>query len=113
MADTALLRDSVDRLLRETQVSSLRERRSSDRKAFVRPVKIYFGRDTAQFQRAFSKDISKIGLGLITEEEWQVGRLAVLEVHALAGPPAVLRAEVRWCEKFGRGWYLSGWHFRS
>lgn len=107
------MKEQIERLLRESLDKKLRSPRAQPRQAFVRPVTVYIGRDPGELLRAFSQDLSQEGIGLITDVAWEAGRVATLEIHSLFGPPVRLRAEVRWCEPFGTGWYISGWHFLS
>ncbi len=101
---------AIDTLLKEHQASILRERRSSDRQPFVRPVKILSLRgETAR--QGFSRDISRNGISIVLSHPIQAGMIAILEVHSLHGDPAKVRAEARWCDTFGEGWYAIGWYF--
>ncbi len=106
-----IMKEQIERLIRENQAQILRDRRAQQRQPFARPVTLYIGRNLNEPWRAFSRDLSHEGLSLISELSWEVGRVATVDIHALSGPPVRLRAEVRWSEPFGKGWYLSGWHF--
>lgn len=101
----------IDKLLLEAQRSKLSERRTEPRHAFVRPVHIYIGKEAAVL--AFSKDMSKQGIGVITDVELEVGTIAVLTIHSTSHTPVTLKCEVRWVDKFGKGWFLTGWKFIS
>ncbi len=101
----------IDQLLKENQTCVLRERRSVQRQPFARPVFIRHGRDHLEVQQAFSKDLSRAGIGIVSDTNWTVGRIAELEIHRLQNRPVRFKAEVRWCEPYGPGWYLTGWHF--
>ena len=94
------MKEQIERLLRENQAQSLRDRRAQQRQSFARPVTLYVGRDLNEPMQAFSRDLSNEGLALLTEVSWEIGRVATLDIHALSGPPVRLRAEVRWCEPF-------------
>jgi len=104
------MQDFADRLLRE-QIAVMRERRAIERKPFVRPVNVLFGPHGERQIASFSKDLSPLGIGIIGDVCWQVGQIATLEIHSLSGPPVRERCEVHWCEPYGKGWHLSGWHF--
>lgn len=104
-----LLSAAVDQLLKENQASLLRERRASSRTTFTRPVTIVAGRKPPTI--GFSRDISSQGLGVIDQIEWTKGTIAEIEIHSLFGRNVTVRAEVRWCDSFGTGWYVTGWHF--
>ena len=103
----------VDQLLRENQSALLRERRGSDRKPFVRPVKVITGRDQNESHDGFSRDISAQGIGVISRVQWQPHTIATIKIHRLRGREVAVRAEARWSEPFGDGWYSSGWSFLS
>jgi hypothetical protein len=103
------MQEEIDRLLYEIQRAKLSERRTEPRHAFVRPVQICFphGPNLA----AFSKDMSAQGIGIICNTTMTVGSLAILEIHSTQGAPLVVRSEVRWCDPYGKGWFLVGWKF--
>jgi hypothetical protein len=103
--------ETVDRLLREIEAESLRERRSVDRKPFARPLKIFIGRDRENADEAFSRDLSARAMGVISRREFQPNTIATIQIHAVTGQDLAVRAELRWCRPYGRGWYLSGWSF--
>ncbi len=103
------MQKEIDRLLLEAQRSKLTERRTEPRHPFVRPVKIHVADNEPQ--AAFAKDLSKQGIGVITEIELAVGTIAVLTIHSTTHYPVNVRCEVRWCDPFGKGWYLTGWKF--
>lgn len=100
---------AIDNLLREQQSVVLQERRVSNRQPFVRPVTIQ--RQRAPAIRAFSRDISPQGISLILDEDLQVGSVYELEIHSIGTGHHQIRAELRWCNRFGQGWYATGWFF--
>lgn len=55
--------------------------------------------------------MSALGIGIVCHAMMKVGSLATLEIHSTNGEPVILRAEVRWCDPYGIGWYLIGWKF--
>ncbi len=101
---------AVDSLLREQQATNLRERRAVDRQPFVRPLHVIPSRN-GKPQAGFSRDVSRHGISIVLHEPLNPGTIAVLQVHSLYGPPLEVRAEVRWCDPFGDGWYATGWYF--
>ena len=101
----------VDRLLMEAQRARFTERRTEPRHSFARPVHIHIGREPGVL--AFSKDMSKQGLGLITNHELAAGTVAVLKIHSTTGRPVHLKCELRWSDSYGADWYLTGWKFMS
>ena len=100
----------IDRLLRERQTTALRDRRAADRQPFVRPVQLELPRHE-KFLQGFSRDVSLRGMSLITAHPIGIGVVGVLHIHSVLGACVSLRAEARWCEDFGRDWFVSGWGF--
>jgi hypothetical protein len=101
---------NIDTLLREQQTSVLRDRRAVDRQPFVRPMQIVPSRSGKPIS-GFSRDVSRHGISIILGEPLSPGTIATLEIHRLYGAPLSIKAEVRWCDAFGEGWYCSGWYF--
>ena len=101
----------IDELLEESQAEVPDERRSVARKPFAHPVKILTGR--GETHDGCSKDISKNGISILTRFEWRQNTIATLTIHSLKGRDVTIKAEARWCQLFGEGWYLSGWRFVS
>ena len=101
----------VDQLLRENQTALLCERRANVRKPFVRPVKVVTGYDQNESHDGFSRDISAQGIGVISRVQWQPKTIATIKIHRLRGSEVAVRAEARWSEPYGDGWYLAGWLF--
>ena len=110
-AEVAVALASIQLLLKENESELLKERRSTDRKPFVRPVVIATGRNHEKLVDAFSRDISLIGIGLVSPSNLPPGTLAVLTIHSLGRQVVRVTAEVRWCQAYGDGWFLSGWSF--
>lgn len=103
---------TVRQLIKEGEAELLKERRSVDRKPFVRPVKILAGRNQEFVHEAFSRDISSIGVGIISATEFDENQLATLAIHSLEGRRDIpVRARVKWSKPYGYGWYISGWLF--
>lgn len=103
------MQEEIDRLLSEIQRSRFSERRTEPRYAFVRPIQICFPHGPRL--SAFSKDMSAQGIGVICSVAMVVGSLATLEIHSTQGEPLIVRSEVRWCDPYGKGWFLVGWKF--
>lgn len=108
MSDMAML---VESMVKE-EVAASRERRSAHRVPFVRPVIVQLDGEMQPFY-SFSKNVSSSGIGLIIRIAPPVGTGGKLSIQRLRGTPAVVRAEIRWAEPFGDGWYLTGWRFVS
>lgn len=103
---------SVECLLKENQSELLSERRSVERKPFVRPVTIRAGRDRDLVAFAFSRDISPVGIGLISQVSWKERTLARIEVLSTERSECyAVVAEVRWTKAFGDNWFYTGWKF--
>jgi len=105
------MNQDIDRLILEAQRAKYTERRTEPRHPFARPVHISV-RDQPSLL-AFSKDMSKQGIGIIANCEMEVGMIAVLSIHSTTSAPVHIKSEVRWSDKFGKGWYLTGWKFLS
>jgi hypothetical protein len=107
------MQSCIDQLLDEEDRagSSTDERRSVARTPFVRPVRIVTGRQ--ETHDGCSRDISKNGIAIMTRSEWKPSTIATLAIHSLKRRPDTVKAEVRWCQPFGEGWYVSGWRFIS
>lgn len=103
--------EAIEQLLRENQAAALRERRSVDRKPFTRPLKVVINRDQEMVHEAFSRDVSSRGIGMISRHEFQPNMVATIQIHTLNGEHIALRAQVRWCQHYGEGWFASGWIF--
>ena len=101
----------VQQLLKENQALLLRERRRANRVPFVRPVVIRPSRGTEEYH-AFSRDISPQGIGLISPVAWEPPAIVTLEIQSLNGHDVTIKAESRWCDEHGEGWYLIGFVFR-
>ncbi|MCA9148441.1 MAG: PilZ domain-containing protein, partial [Planctomycetales bacterium] len=84
--------------------------RAVDRQPFTRPVRVVMQRGELALS-GFTRDISRHGVSIILPEAVHSGMIAALEVHSLFGRSFVVRAENRWCDTFGEGWYASGWFF--
>ncbi len=103
------MQEQIDKLLMEIQRSKFTERRTEPRQPFARPVVIHLPHGPSI--RAFSKDLSAQGIGVITDTSFQPNSLATLEIHSMHGDPILLRSEARWCDAYGKGWFLVGWKF--
>lgn len=75
----------------------------------MRPVRIRIVGDEENEFLGYSKNISPVGIGLILPDEFPRGTIATLSIHSLENLHVHLRAELRWSEPFGTGWFLSGW----
>ena len=102
---------AVEKLLKENQAELLADRRSVRRTPFARPVQIASGRDRTEQHEGFSRDISAVGIGIISRVQWPERTVVRLTVHSVKGKPLVVDAEARWTQDYGLGWFLTGWAF--
>ena len=103
--------DTVTQLLKEHEFELMTERRSTNRRAFVRPLQIKSLRQESLPCQAFTRDISPEGVGIVCNLAWRPYQRATLSIHSVRGKEVVFNAEVRWCEPFGKNWYVVGWSF--
>ncbi len=106
-----MIMQTVTTLLKEHEFELMTERRSTNRRAFVRPMQITSLRQEPVQCQAFTRDISPEGIGIVCDLAWRPFQRATLSVHSLRGKDVMFNAEVRWCEPFGKNWYLVGWSF--
>lgn len=98
---------AIDRLL--ISASRPQERREAERFPFFQPVQIAInGKPSGQ--RAFSREISQSGIGLVHEGPVQAGKV-ILTIDDGSVEPAKLNVELLWCRPCGDGWYISGGRF--
>ncbi len=106
-------REVIERLLDEDRRFNMKERRSIMRQPCFRPATIMLNQLQTTPCTAFVRDISEIGIGLVHDFSATIGQLGYIGVHRVWDDPVVFRCEVRWCEKWGNGWFLSGWKILS
>jgi hypothetical protein len=61
--------------------------------------------------RAFTRNISGMGVGVVSDIKFDEGRVAYLKIHSLETKPMKFLATCRWSSNFGDGWFTSGWNF--
>lgn len=88
------------------------ENRTVHREHLVRHLRLEL-RETKQSIDAFSRNISAVGIGIITDRETDVGAIAEMEIERLKGPAVKIIAKCRWCRSYGENWFISGWQFQS
>lgn len=103
------MKADIDRLLLEAQRSKYTERRTEPRHPFVRPVQITLTDGTSA--AAFAKDMSQQGIGVISDLDLPDGTIATLTIHSTSLHPVHIKSELRWSDKFGKGWFTTGWKF--
>lgn len=102
----------VDDLLLENTNYDRNENRSAHREYLVRAVTVEL-RDSDQKFNAFSRNISPLGMGIITDQPVPERAVALLKISRIHGPDVMLLADCRWCKSYGQNWHLSGWQFLS
>ena len=107
------LKAIVARLVGEDRQYCVKERRSVARQAFFRPATLLLGRTQGEPQNAFVRDISENGIGLVHDFKILPGRIGNIAIHRLWDDPIIFRSEIRWCESWGSGWFMSGWQIVS
>ena len=101
----------LDQMLMEVQRAKFRERRTEMRETFVRPVSVYVGSEDPL--TTFSKNVSRQGIAIVSRKQFEPGTIATLRIHSLERQHLCFRCEVRWCDPYGDGWFVSGWKFIS
>ncbi|MCR9294886.1 MAG: hypothetical protein NXI32_19375 [bacterium] len=104
--------DMVRDLLLEDAAYDRQENRSAHREHLFRSVHIDF-RDPKEEMLAISRNISPLGIGLITDAAVAEKRMALLTIEKLDGTRNRVLAESRWCRTYGKHWFISGWQFLS
>ncbi len=112
-AATPELQAFVDEIEDEEMRCIMRERRDASRLAITREVQIEIRGQTGVRHEAITRDISRIGVGLLSQVHVEPGTLAKLSIDRPRRRPSVVLAECRWCDQFGDSWYLTGWHFMA
>jgi hypothetical protein len=101
---------AVDRLLADARDGKGAERRVEPRHPFFCPVFVMPQGDRSRRFSAFSREISRSGIGLLHNMKLQPGP-ATLVVASPNGRRRQFAAEVVWCRPCGEGWFISGCRF--
>ena len=112
--DTPTVQNQVLRLISQIQCEDIRrqrESRSTNRQNLTLPVTIQFLKDN-RVVNAVSRDLSSLGIGLITTEQLPTDCVCELELELESSRSYVL-AKCTWCRPFGNGFYLTGWTFQN
>ncbi len=104
--------EMVRSLLLEDAAYDRVENRSAHREHLFRSVRVEF-RDPKEEMLAISRNISQLGIGLITDAPIAEQRVAMLTIEKLDGMQVKVLAESRWCRPYGKHWFISGWQFLS
>lgn len=103
----------IDRLISEDREYNQKERRSVQRLPFFRPATLWLGRQQEEPQSCFVRDISERGIGMVHQFNPAPDRMGTIGIHRLWDEPMVFRANCRWSECWGSGWFISGWNIHS
>jgi hypothetical protein len=112
-AASAELQRLVEQILDEETRARIIERRDAARQAITRPVVIEPRDEPGRGINALARNISEMGIGVISAEPLRPNTLARIVITRSEGAPSIVLAECRWCESFQNGWYVSGWNFVS
>ncbi len=100
----------VLRLLNAAHSEDLVERRGEPRSPFFRPISVRLDGAQRRQYSAFSREISKSGIGLLHNMPLDPAEVTL----AILGPVGEIcrfRTKIMWCRPCGEGWYLSGGRF--
>ncbi len=87
------------------------ELRSTHRDPFCCPVSVHLLDGSKSFQ-SFSKNISPVGIALISEENVFEDTAAQLAIYRVSNNDrSEVVAKCRWCKPFGTLFWISGWQF--
>jgi hypothetical protein len=112
-ARTADLERVFHSLCEEEELRRQDDRRAAARIPFVRPLRVIPRGSQGEVIEGFSRNISPLGLGVVSRDAFKLGDVARIEIHRFGQSPAVILAECRWCDRFGHNWNFSGWCFLS
>jgi hypothetical protein len=101
---------AIKQLIQEDSLFDQNERRSIHREVLVRPIEIVNIQSGDVFE-GFTRNVSSIGVSLITKQPQQSSSYAKLRIESLQSGHALFLAECRWCIPFGGKWFMSGWNF--
>lgn len=110
MSANTEVQTAVEQLLIEDARFDELERRSLHRQMLVRPITVV-SREGGETVGGISRNISALGVCVLTRKPMTEGSIARICVHCLDSEPKVFLSECRWNRKFGNGWNMSGWHF--
>lgn len=111
-ASSPHLEVSVKQLLLEDSMFDQNERRTIHREFLVRPILLQL-RGSDETIEGFSRNISFMGVSLISRKPVLPSTIAKLEIYRLNTGPSLFLAECRWTGAFGGEWNVSGWNFMN
>ena len=102
--------EAIAECVREAGSATTADRRQNRRYPFFRPITITIGGAEGTKLPAFSRDISRAGIGLLhnapLEPQHVIVTIPRTADHTLNVPMEIIR-----CEPCGEGWYISGGRF--
>jgi hypothetical protein len=101
---------AVLRLLNAARSEEHVERRGEPRHPFFRPVSVIVESPQRRQFSAFSREISKCGIGLLHNMPLDASEVT-LAILGPVGEVCRFKTQIIWCRPCGEGWYLSGGRF--
>lgn len=98
------------RLLTAARNEEQLDRRGEPRNPFFRPVSILLDGPQRRMYSAFSREISRSGIGLLHNMPLEPGEMTLV-VLGPVGEVCRFRTQLVWCRPCGEGWFLSGGRF--
>lgn len=86
------------------------DRRGAARYPFFRPATLHSEATDLGPHQAFTRELSKTGVGLLHNVPLEPGPLAVT-IHFAPGKSCTFPTEILWLRPCGGGWHLSGGKF--
>ena len=86
------------------------DRRGAARYPFFRPATLHSEATDLGPHQAFTRELSKTGVGLLHNVPLEPGPLTVT-IHFAPGKSCTFPTEILWRRPCGGGWYLSGGKF--
>ncbi len=101
---------AIERIITEASTVKHVEQRKEERYSFSQPVTLEGENAPMRQVSAFSREVSRSGIGLLHFEQIMPGRY-VATIQCPDGEPARIPTEILWCRPCGQGWFLSGGRF--
>lgn len=110
IAGRELLEEEIYDLMAQARSDDQMDRRGAARYPFFRPVTLASAGGDLGPHHAFTRELSRTGLGLLHSVQLTPGVFTV-SIHHDDGRRTSLPTELLWCRPCGEGWYLSGGKF--
>ena len=101
------LGEAIDQLLAESKQMEHVERRAELRHPFLGLVSVTSMETGKGLISAFSREISRSGIGLLHYKELRPGPV-LLTLTSPAGTKLEVVTDILWCRPMGEGWFVSG-----